>query len=482
MNNAPLASILADSLRSGNRTKITTINYALGLLGSSSGPAIACLFFWQFGDDWNLSTLRYCLYTGIGIQLIGCLFLPFFDDSKTLGAESESLVQEDVPVSSKIAESRPQDVGSHVQNFQHSNNVKNVDNTTMLLHNDQMQETLIDAQLAEEMKASEEEFQSQLSKKNLGHQTLNCCCFVLRVSHIPYIIFSSDIIMAIGAGMTVQYFALFFKDDYNLVPFAIAIIYFLNPLMIALFSYLAFPVTRIIGRAVTAVLCDAIGTACIILMSFKFSTYPTIAMFLFRTAAMNAGYPTQRSMLMDVVAKHNRGKWNAAESITSFTWTGSAALGGYLIKYHDYRYTFLITGFIYSLSTLLLALTIPLTAGEVVDVDDEADGEDEDDDTDDEGEDVYDNQHQVQSGKAKRIWSYTESDAGSLEHYDGNVVTPASGNIMISPRSGQNEQSKYKAVASSPYGTNSYSSPSWLKLKESQKLEEQSKYASGKAF
>lgn len=92
---------------------------------------------------------------------------------------------------------------------------------------------------------------------------------------------------------------------------------------------------------------------------------------------MNAGYPIQRSILMDVVEKKNRGKWNAAESITAFTWTGSAALGGMLIKTHDYRFTFMITGFVYVVGTLILGLIIPLTAGEISDAGDDDEDQDE---------------------------------------------------------------------------------------------------------
>lgn len=77
--------------------------------------------------------------------------------------------------------------------------------------------------------------------------------------------------------------------------------------------------------------------------------------------------------MMDVVPKRERGKWNSLEGVSSFTWTGSAALGGYLVDRYSYHFTFRITAAIYVLGTALLLLLVPLTWGEVVpDADDDA--------------------------------------------------------------------------------------------------------------
>jgi hypothetical protein len=70
--------------------------------------------------------------------------------------------------------------------------------------------------------------------------------------------------------------------------------------------------------------------------------------------------------MMDVVPKRERGKWNSLEGVSSFTWTGSAALGGYLVDRYSYHFTFRITAGIYVLGTALLLLLVPLTWGEVV--------------------------------------------------------------------------------------------------------------------
>lgn len=53
-----------------------------------------------------------------------------------------------------------------------------------------------------------------------------------------------------------------------------------------------------------------------------------LTVHLLRTALANSTRPLMRSVLMEVVPKQYRGKVNAFESITMFSWSGFAALGG----------------------------------------------------------------------------------------------------------------------------------------------------------
>ena len=58
--------------------------------------------------------------------------------------------------------------------------------------------------------------------------------------------------------------------------------------------------------------------------------YILVGMHLMRMAAGNAGRPLMRSLLMDNVSKRHRGKINALDSVRAMSWSGSAALGGYV--------------------------------------------------------------------------------------------------------------------------------------------------------
>lgn len=75
---------------------------------------------------------------------------------------------------------------------------------------------------------------------------------------------------------------------------------------------------------------------------------------------MNCSEPLSRSILMDVVKKSTRGRWNALEGINRMAWTGSAVLGGFLIDLYSYQICFIITAIIYAIATLPLILIWPL--------------------------------------------------------------------------------------------------------------------------
>ena len=70
---------------------------------------------------------------------------------------------------------------------------------------------------------------------------------------------------------------------------------------------------------------------------------------------MNCCQGLTRSVLNDYVRKSERARWNAAESINLFSWSGSAVLGGYLIDRHGYRATFLVTAGLQLCSAAILA-------------------------------------------------------------------------------------------------------------------------------
>ena len=83
---------------------------------------------------------------------------------------------------------------------------------------------------------------------------------------------------------------------------------------------------------------------------------------------MNAGQPLSRSILMDVVNKKNRAKWNSLEAIAwGLFWNVSAVIGGYLVgdvEPYNFRLNFLVTGGIYILGLIPIIFLIPLVGKE----------------------------------------------------------------------------------------------------------------------
>jgi MFS family permease len=425
-----LSSILADSVQTGARTSIYALQYAAQIGAGSAGPLIGIFFLIYLGNEWSTRNLQYVIYAGNVIVAFSCFFAFFFDDKKSLGEESEGILSPSVTrsdVSTTIttsstgtnSNSKSNQIDAFLVNESKQNDNKFSEiqqqavQSSSINHdeNDGLNEPFLSPVSTSSSKTKtrnksvriitkdetmeEEEDESNdgsikvikktSSSRNLGHQTVNLGCCLLRVKHIPYLIFTSDFTIAIGAGMTVQYFSLFFANAEGLSPIAVASIWVACPLLIALTTAGVVPLAKIIGRAQAAVLCDAIGSACIFALWYdKTPVWCTIAIYLVRTAAMNSSYPIQRAILMDVIPKKDRGKWNSVENLTSFTWTGSAAAGGYLVSHFGYRFTFLITGGLYILATMILSLLIALTYGEVTDVKEE----EEEEEKEGEGEEV----------------------------------------------------------------------------------------------
>jgi predicted MFS family arabinose efflux permease len=71
---------------------------------------------------------------------------------------------------------------------------------------------------------------------------------------------------------------------------------------------------------------------------------------------MNSSKPLTKSIIMDVVPKTQRARWNAAESINGATWAGSAMLGGYLIDRYGIVPNFLTTAVLQMSSLIPLVL------------------------------------------------------------------------------------------------------------------------------
>ena len=151
-------------------------------------------------------------------------------------------------------------------------------------------------------------------------------------SVVPYMVCINDVITCVGAGMTVKFFPLFFKNDYSLSPVQVQLLFAGYLCSLGVFTFLCERVSRVIGRVQASLIFSLAGTACLFLLA-KIQNLPiVILVFVLRGAFQNAIYPIDRSIIMDAVPSDQRGRWNAFESIANMTWSGSAVLGGYLIQ------------------------------------------------------------------------------------------------------------------------------------------------------
>jgi len=170
---------------------------------------------------------------------------------------------------------------------------------------------------------------------------------------VPIVVETSGLITAIGAGMTIKFFPLFFKEDYEFKPIALNALSAGYTVSIALFVQLCLKVSKRIGRCQAAFAWQTCG---IIALFGLWKAQPlvlVIFLHIIRGSFMNACSPINSAIIMDCVDSKYRGRWSAIQSLSRVTWSGSAILGGWLADSHDYRYTFLITAIIYSVAAVL---------------------------------------------------------------------------------------------------------------------------------
>jgi len=174
----------------------------------------------------------------------------------------------------------------------------------------------------------------------------------------------SSFVTAIGAGMTVKFFPLFFRVDYKFTPIEVCLVSFIYPVSISAMMQVCIRVSKRFGRLHTILVFHVIGTSCLWALCYVRSLILVIPLFLLRGSLMNAKGPIARAVVMDLVPAHTRGRWNSIQSILSFSWSGSALLGGFLADATDYRLTFMVTAVIYTVAGLILCPLLWLYPGD----------------------------------------------------------------------------------------------------------------------
>jgi MFS family permease len=182
---------------------------------------------------------------------------------------------------------------------------------------------------------------------------------------IPILLVSANVIVGIGAGMTIKFFPVFFKDAYILAPMAIQAIMGATSLATGLMGIGSQKISLKLGRVQTIFLVQFIATACLLVITIYPPLWILIPIFIFRGSFMNAAQPLSRSIIMDIIPKKNRGKWNSVEAIAwGLFWNASAFIGGFLVGYDRFYLCFITTAFVYILGHVPIILLMPLVGKE----------------------------------------------------------------------------------------------------------------------
>jgi len=343
MINGPAQALYAASTPQGSRSKYYEILFVGWGLSSTIGPVISIILFAYYGNQWTLTRLRNVILAGLSLELLTAVCMLFFRDDCKLNEEETS------------AENTAEANTDSKQDGERENG-----NYTLLGGND---EEIGDSNTNAALDLDKPKMVRTVTEQFLNE--VSYCGGLLTRRSVPYILFCSDIIIAIGSGMTVKYFPLFFKNNVNMTPIEVQAIYAVTPIAMVMFSVVGTSLKDYLGRVQTIMLARVIGVGLLLTLALLaeagvHSKYVLVPIYVIRTGIVNCTYPLDESILMDFCPKDKRAQWKSLESVVSFGWCGSAVLGGVLGDKHGYSFTFTITAVIQGSSLALTSLLLPL--------------------------------------------------------------------------------------------------------------------------
>jgi hypothetical protein len=181
------------------------------MIPSLVGPILSIILFQYYGDNWDLDQMRPVFLAGLVFDFPAALTLFMLSDELAVKEEEEESDQEE------------------------DDNESSTATATASTDSDSLKEKL----LSSSPKASK--------KKRV---------YTLR---IPLTMFIGETILAIGAGMTVKYGALFFKKDIELSPVGVQGVYIANMITISILTITATKMGKILGRVQAAFIARIIG-------------------------------------------------------------------------------------------------------------------------------------------------------------------------------------------------------------------------------
>ena len=96
LNRPSVESLFADSVESGARSEVYAWVHLVRQFGMAIGPLVNIALFLILGDTWNLDVLKGVMTVGILISMISLIILALYDDRKSLGEESDRIVEQDL--------------------------------------------------------------------------------------------------------------------------------------------------------------------------------------------------------------------------------------------------------------------------------------------------------------------------------------------------------------------------------------------------
>jgi len=301
--NGPLVALMDDSCPAGRRSDVESMNASVGGVAAAVGPLLGLFVFAATGNSWSPFSMKVVIVVGVFLSLIATVPCLLMHDRYALGESSEAV---------------------HLQ------------------HN------LVESQRLRSDKST--------------------CFGLVTVPRVRLVMFINELILTFGAGMTVKFFPVFFKEEGHIQPVLLQAVFASLYFLAGIGTLVANRLSKKFGRLQVIICGYCIGISCTMLLGLlrPYYTVPAVMLpiFLTRCTCQWSCTPLLGSIIADYTPKATRGRWKALSSISVAGWSGSAAVGGWLIDQTGFGSTFVITGCIQAFSIPTLCLLLPLVAKE----------------------------------------------------------------------------------------------------------------------
>eukprot|EP00928_Gymnodinium_smaydae_P017758 TRINITY_DN16789_c0_g2_i1.p1 TRINITY_DN16789_c0_g2~~TRINITY_DN16789_c0_g2_i1.p1 ORF type:complete len:497 (-),score=32.95 TRINITY_DN16789_c0_g2_i1:137-1564(-) len=311
--NGPMVALMDDSCPAGRRSDVETANMVIYSAASSVGPLLGLVVFLTQGNHWSINSMKSVIVIGVVLGQLANLPAWRMDDKKALGEQSEAVF------------------------------------------------------LQSGLTTASEDHNSE-ARELVARSSRSTCCGLVKARNVRGWFFFGDVVMSLGAGMTVKFFPVFFNIECHEDPATVQIVFASLAGICAVGTIVVNWIAKRVGRMQVVIPCFMVGITCTMLLGAlrSYYKYPgvMVPLFITRCSIMWSCAAIKGSVVADYTPKSQRGRWKALESITAMGWSGSAAVGGWLIDHFGYGDTFVITACFQATVIPVWCMLLPLVAKE----------------------------------------------------------------------------------------------------------------------
>ncbi|KAH0481205.1 MAG: uncharacterized protein KVP18_004334 [Porospora cf. gigantea A] len=174
---------------------------------------------------------------------------------------------------------------------------------------------------------------------------------------VPWVVFLSQCVHFAGAGITVKYLPLYFKNTLQFTPSQYFVLTAAYSLSISLTAFALRRVSLLRGRAEVAVVGALVAAGLMFSMSLVNSLWLAVPIHLLRGGIHNGLNPLHKSLIMDYSSQTERARWTAAGAVMGLCWSVSSVWGGVATEISVHS-TFVVSSLFFAVAALIL---LPLT-------------------------------------------------------------------------------------------------------------------------